>query len=140
MKQLLSILIIIGLLGFASLVFAEDQAQPAPPAAPTAATEQAQVAPAPAPVPKPDPSGANTGGAADVVGASAGAPTADDLKNLGPKEPLAAKLADVIGHNRIAINVAWTLVCGFLVMFMQAGFALQRQVLPGPRTQGTPWR
>lgn len=124
MKQLLSILIIIGLLGFASLVFAEDQAQPAPPAAPTAATEQAQVAPAPAPVPKPDPSGANTGGAADVVGASAGAPTADDLKNLGPKEPLAAKLADVIGHNRIAINVAWTLVCGFLVMFMQAGFAL----------------
>ncbi|MBI5599646.1 MAG: ammonium transporter [Deltaproteobacteria bacterium] len=71
-----------------------------------------------------DPSGVRTGGAADVVGASANAPSADDLKNLGPQEPLALKLADVVGHNRIAINVVWTLVCGFLVMFMQAGFAL----------------
>src|SRR5512143_1011106 len=74
--------------------------------------------------PVPDPSGANTGGAADVVGASANAPTADDLKNLSANEPLAAKLADVVGHNRIAINFVWTLVCGFLVMFMQAGFAM----------------
>src|SRR5512143_2052504 len=101
------------------LVFAEDQSQPAP-AAPATAT----AAPAAAPALQPDPSGANTGGAGDVVGASANAPTADDLKNLGPKEPLAAKLADVVGHNRIAINVVWTLVAGFLVMFMQAGFAM----------------
>ena len=72
----------------------------------------------------PDPSGASIGGAADVVGASAGAPTADDMKKLAPAEPLAAKLADVIGHNRIAINMVWTLICGFLVMFMQAGFAM----------------
>jgi Amt family ammonium transporter len=100
------------------IVFADDQTQPAP-AAPVAAA----AAPA-APALQPDPSGANTGGAADVVGASAGAPTADDLKNLGPKEPLAAKLADVVGHNRIAINIVWTLVAGFLVMFMQAGFAM----------------
>ena len=28
------------------------------------------------------------------------------------------------GKNRIAINIVWTLVCGFLVMFMQAGFAM----------------
>ena len=73
---------------------------------------------------EPDPSGAKTGGAADVVGASANAPTADDLKNLAANEPLAAKLADVVGHNRIAINMVWTLFCGFLVMFMQAGFAM----------------
>ena len=73
---------------------------------------------------EPDPSGAKTGGAADVVGASANAPTADDLKNLATNEPLAAKLADVVGHNRIAINMVWTLVCGFLVMFMQTGFAM----------------
>jgi len=35
-------------------------------------------------------------------------------------------LADVIntvGQNRIAINFVWTLVTGYLVMFMQAGFA-----------------
>ena len=28
------------------------------------------------------------------------------------------------GHNKIAINIMWTLLAGFLVMFMQAGFAL----------------
>jgi len=28
------------------------------------------------------------------------------------------------GHNKIAINIVWTLITGFLVMFMQAGFAL----------------
>ncbi len=39
-------------------------------------------------------------------------------------EPLAVKLADAVGHNRISINFVWTLVTGFLVMFMQAGFAL----------------
>lgn len=74
--------------------------------------------------PKPDPSGADTGGIADIVGASAGAPTADDIKAMADKEPLAAKVADAVGHNRIAINMVWTLVAGFLVMFMQAGFAM----------------
>src|SRR5262249_25577269 len=34
------------------------------------------------------------------------------------------KLADTVGHNRVAINFTWTLVTGFLVMFMQAGFAM----------------
>jgi len=72
----------------------------------------------------PDPAGTATGTAADVIGATAGAPTADDMKTLGDKEPLAVKLADVVGHNRIAINMVWVLFCGFLVMFMQAGFAL----------------
>jgi Amt family ammonium transporter len=74
--------------------------------------------------PKPDPSGANTGGINDTVGASPGAPTADDIKAMAEKEPLAAKVADVAGHNRISINMVWTLVAGFLVMFMQAGFAM----------------
>ena len=84
------------------------------------AEEAAQAVQAPEPVP--DPSGTSTGGAADVIGATTGAPTADDMKNMAAAEPLAAKLADVVGHNRIAINIVWTLVCGFLVMFMQAGF------------------
>jgi Amt family ammonium transporter len=46
------------------------------------------------------------------------------MKNMAATEPLAVKLADVVGHNRIAINMVWVLFCGFLVMFMQAGFAL----------------
>jgi Amt family ammonium transporter len=131
MKRLVSILIIIiWMLSFTGLLFAEEAATnpPTPPAAGQAGPAQpaptAAAAPAPAPELKPDPSGANTGGASDVVGASANAPTADDLKNLSPKEPLAAKVADVAGHNRIALNIVWTLVAGFLVMFMQAGFAM----------------
>ncbi|CAN5687467.1 ammonium transporter [soil metagenome] len=35
-----------------------------------------------------------------------------------------AKLADTVGHNKVSINFVWTLVAGFLVMFMQAGFAM----------------
>ncbi|MBI5193770.1 MAG: ammonium transporter [Nitrospirae bacterium] len=118
------ILLILSIVMLSStFTMAEEQPQTAPPA--PAVTEQAQPEQASTPaVPMPDPSGAKTGGAADVIGASANAPTADDLKILGPKEPLAAKLADVVGHNRIAVNIVWTLVCGFLVMFMQAGFAL----------------
>jgi len=101
---------------------AATQAAPAVIPAP-AATPAPEAAPAPA-EPVPDPTGANTGTAADVVGATSGSPTADDLENLGKTEPLALKLADTVGHNRIAINIVWTLVAGFLVMFMQAGFAM----------------
>jgi len=42
-----------------------------------------------------------------------------------PKKGLT--LADVlnqIGQNKVAINFTWTLMAGFLVMFMQAGFAI----------------
>ncbi len=108
----------------------EDQAAPKPllpgqpsrspctaAAAPTAASEE----------PKPDPTGANAGGIGDIVGYSANGVTADDMKtieDMKKTEPLAVKLADSIGKNRIAINIVWTLVCGFLVMFMQAGFAM----------------
>ena len=100
---------------------AADEMKPGDNAAPAAA---APAAPAAAPAPVPDPSGANTGGVADIYGMSAGAPTDNDMKTLGAKEPLAAKVADGVGHNRISINIVWTLVCGFLVMFMQAGFAM----------------
>ena len=117
MKRLIIALVLAGLVAIGgAVVFADDQAAPTAPAAPAAT--------APAPELKPDPSGASIGGAGDVVGATAGAPTADDMKNLSKAEPLAAKLADVIGHNRIAMNFMWTLICGFLVMFMQAGFAM----------------
>ena len=30
---------------------------------------------------------------------------------------------ETVGHNKVAINIVWTLIWGFLVMFMQAGFA-----------------
>src|SRR5512135_947746 len=74
--------------------------------------------------PKPDPTGANSGTISDTIGAAVNAPTDNDIKMYGKSEPLALKLGDVIGHNRVAINMVWTLVCGFLVMYMQVGFAM----------------
>jgi len=41
-----------------------------------------------------------------------------------PADSLAKAAADGTAANTVAINFVWTLVAGFLVMFMQAGFAL----------------
>ena len=60
---------------------------------------------------QPDPTGAATGSARDVAVKDAANPT------LG-------EVMDTVGHNKIAINFVWTLMAGFLVMFMQAGFAM----------------
>src|SRR2546430_10718784 len=91
------------LLAVGGWVFAQDKPPaPATPAAPAAA-------PAPPPS-KPDPAGTATGGIADVTAKTAGKPTLEEV-------------ADFAGHNRVSINLMWTLLTGFLVMFMQAGFA-----------------
>lgn len=58
-----------------------------------------------------DPSGAATGNANDVTAAKPGQPTMDEI-------------AAQAGHNKVAINMVWLLITGFLVMFMQAGFAM----------------
>lgn len=61
---------------------------------------------------KGDPAGTGTGTVNDVV-------PADSSKGLTLADTL-----NQVGQNRIAINFVWTLITGFLVMFMQAGFAL----------------
>jgi ammonium transporter, Amt family len=48
----------------------------------------------------------------------------DDYQSQSAREPLAVKLADDVGHVRISTNFSWTLLTGYLVLFMQAGFAL----------------
>jgi len=48
----------------------------------------------------------------------------DEYQAAVAKEPLAVKLADSVGHLKIATNTSWTLNTGYLVLFMQAGFAL----------------
>jgi Amt family ammonium transporter len=91
---------------------------------------------------KPDPSGVATGDKTTAVDAAGNSfvvsePTDktapdyvtnkkafDDYQAQAAKEPLALKLADSVGHVRIATNFAWTLNTGYLVLFMQAGFAL----------------
>src|SRR6266576_1050680 len=70
-------------------------------------------APATADLAKGDPGGTITGTISDV-------PAADS--KVGVTLP---DVANQVGQNKIAVNFVWTLVCGFLVMFMQAGFAIQ---------------
>jgi ammonium transporter, Amt family len=59
-----------------------------------------------------DPDGSLTGTAADVA-------VSDTKKGLTVSD-----LVNQVGQNKIAINFTWTLITGFLVMFMQAGFAV----------------
>ena len=80
----------------------------------------------PAPAPKPDPSGIGVGTPEDLSGVTVGGASlsADDIAKAKTSEPFAYNLAGYVNQNRLAINIVWTLVTGFLVMFMQAGFAL----------------
>jgi Amt family ammonium transporter len=91
--------------------------------------------------PQPDPAGIATGDKMSVVDAGGNSFVASEPEKGDPdfaakkksfdeytaqaaKEPLAVKLADAVGHARIGTNFAWTLNTGYLVLFMQAGFAL----------------
>ena len=66
---------------------------------------------APAVIDAPDPGGTATGSVKDI--------TAKE-----PGKPVLAEIAEAVGHNKISINITWTLITGYLVMFMQLGFAL----------------
>ena len=61
---------------------------------------------------KGDPDGALTGTVSDVA-------VADAKKGM-----TIGDVVNQVGQNKIAINFVWTLVAAFLVMFMQAGFAI----------------
>ena len=83
------------------LVWAADEVAPAAPAA----------AAAPVVTDTPDAAGTLTGTVKDIPAKEAG-------------KPVLAELMDAVGHNKISINIVWTLITGYLVMFMQLGFAL----------------
>jgi Amt family ammonium transporter len=74
----------------------------------------------------PDPAGTSTGAPENLAGVtvSGGKLTTDDIKAAKEKEPFAYNLAAYVDQNRLAINIVWVLITGYLVMFMQAGFAL----------------
>jgi Amt family ammonium transporter len=102
----------------ASLALAQA---PAPPAAPAAQAPPVPItdvdikgvaAPSNDDRLKGDPGGTITGTVADIA-------VADSKKGMTVPDIL-----NQIGQNRIAINFVWTLITGFLVMFMQAGFAI----------------
>ena len=78
---------------------------------------------------------------AELKSAAAKAPSTATLANGDPGGTLTGTINDVpaadakagvtvtdvanqVGQNKIAVNFTWTLITGFLVMFMQAGFAM----------------
>jgi ammonium transporter, Amt family len=72
----------------------------------------------------PDLAVVKTGGASGVAGTSPDAQ--GEMKSPILSEPLAAKLAAVIGHDRVATNFLRRLiggVCGFLILYTRLGFA-----------------
>jgi Amt family ammonium transporter len=111
------------------------RAEDASPAASAAAPAGAQ-APTPAPTPvAPDSTGTvnNAGTGVDLTwpapakadpksSLSTGEPTIDDAGKT--TAGAGSELVKNVAHNKISINIVWTLITGFLVMFMQAGFAL----------------
>jgi ammonium transporter, Amt family len=122
-------LIFVGLLATAGS-FAQQTPGTAPPAGSEATATPPMQATPPGPAPitvddlknvappsaeeraKGDPSGSITGTVSDVA-------VSDPDKGL-----TIADLVNQVGQNKIAVNFVWTLVAGFLVMFMQAGFAM----------------
>lgn len=87
------------------------QSTPSPPSAPVAT----QVG---------DAAGDKTGGIEDI--ATGSGPLPEDVQarlatQSGKGMPL---VAEAVGQNRVGINIMWTLLAAFMVMFMQAGFAL----------------
>ncbi len=115
-KRLLLVLVVT--LCCASLGLSQTPAAPAAatPAPASKAITEADLAGVPVPSAdartKGDPDGSLTGTASDVT-------VSDSKKGISIGD-----LANQAGQNKIAINFVWTLVTGFLVMFMQAGFAI----------------
>lgn len=121
-----SVAAVLWMIWFTSISLAAEEAK-----APEPAKAEAPAAAAPAPKlptyftatsddPKkpaawPDP----TGGAAGVWATPAG-----DAKGDVPDQLKTGDLYDRVAHNLYSINFVWVLICGFLVMFMQAGFMM----------------
>src|SRR6266849_3611262 len=87
-------------------------APPPPSAADSELKDAAGKAPSTADLQKGDPGGTITGTINDV-------PASDSKAGVTLPDT-----ANQVGQNKIAVNFVWTLVTGFLVMFMQAGFAM----------------
>jgi ammonium transporter, Amt family len=142
----LSLVTGLGMVLFATLCFAEEAAAPPGGSEPAKAEAPAPPAATPpaaaAPEPKPDPAGIATGDRSNVFNAAGDSfvisePTDksdpdyakkrkefEEFQAQAAKEPLTLRLADTVGRVRIATNFTWTLATGYLVLFMQAGFAL----------------
>ncbi len=94
------------------------KAELAPPSAPAAVTSAAPAPAAPSTDASASPTGPDSSGAG-YVGANTTAGLTKDNDKV-----TAETIAKDVKHLKLAINLMWALITGFLVMFMQAGFAL----------------
>src|SRR5712692_7194053 len=121
MKSIRCLSLLILIAGLATGAMAQAAAAPATAAAAQAPAvsasaaelkDAASKAPATTDLAKGDPGGTMTGTINDV-------PASDSKAGVTLPD-----VANQVGQNKVAINFVWTLVTGFLVMFMQAGFAM----------------
>ena len=110
-----------------NLVWSQDPPKNDPPKVPVVEEKKADASPEA----KPDPTGATTGNRSFLGEDPKLTPLEIDPKNPDKKDEAYNKLlaetkllGDQIGQAKVASNMMWTLITGFLVMFMQAGFAL----------------
>ncbi len=109
-------------------VFASWQAFAQAPAAPAPEAPSAPAAPAPKAITVDDLKAVEAPKAEVRAEGDTGGSTTGTVADIAVSDAKAGlTLADVlnqIGQNKIAVNFVWTLICGFMVMFMQAGFAI----------------
>lgn len=121
-RRVVSVLGAVLWLSLGALPVALAQAQQPAGAPPGAATAPAPAAITPADLKAVSGPSAETLGKGDPGGALTG--SVGDVVVSDPKAGLSlADLVNQVGQNRIAVNFVWTLITGYLVMFMQAGFA-----------------
>jgi Amt family ammonium transporter len=116
-------LVLFGLLfGPAHVSWAQEKGVETPPSSPaeTAASPIPDYYSGADPKKWPDPAGGNAG-VWTTPSYTEGPPPAGDGD---PSKLTPANLYDRIVHNLFSINMMWTVIAGFLVMFMQAGFAM----------------
>ncbi|MBS0262503.1 MAG: ammonium transporter [Planctomycetes bacterium] len=113
--------------GSATTPVTEPASEAAPTTAPADSTLPGYITEAPLdPAKYPDPTGSSTGSA--VTPSATPVEKADKTTViLGDGDPEKLTKTDLYArdvHNAISINFVWTLIAGFLVMFMQTGFML----------------
>jgi Amt family ammonium transporter len=100
------------------------------PPAVTTPTPTASAPTTPAPVSTADPTGATTANSGQIVGSGISTYSQTDIDALTKDKDKPATKGDVLksidatGQTAVSLNLVWVLVAGFLVMFMQLGFAM----------------
>ena len=85
-----------------------------------------------------DAAGTKTGGTADYVNLATQQPVLTQPDGSVPLSQVGInQLASQVGHVGVSVNFTWLLMTGFLVLFMQVGFAFLVTGLTREKTRAT---